>query len=196
MNEDYLWDKTGEPDPEIEQLERKLSSLRYKRPAQPLPLPANSRWLFRHSFSPALAIAATLVILVLAGGLWFALHRSNKDERKGIAAGKAPEVSQPPQTASGPPPPVGPVNPTGEKIAQKGDEQSTSSTPPRRIIRHATAGRQQIIAKAQRANNASRAEEIARGEEAKAKLIMALHIASDKLNAVQKKIQGNPGPIS
>ena len=31
---DYLWDKTGEPDPEVQQLEEILSTLRY----QPRPL--------------------------------------------------------------------------------------------------------------------------------------------------------------
>jgi hypothetical protein len=195
MNEDYLWDKSGESDPEIEQLERTLSSLRYKRPAQPLPLPANSRWPFRHSFSPALAIAAALVILVLAGGLWFTLHRTNKDERNAVAAGKAPEVSQPTQTTSGPPPPVGPVNPTGESVAKKDDGQllPQSSPSPRRIVRRAPAEQRQLRARVQTLKQPSRAEEIARGEEAKAKLILALHIASDKLSAVQKKIQG---PIS
>jgi hypothetical protein len=35
MKEDYLWDKTGEPDPEIQQLEEILGTLRY----QPLQLP-------------------------------------------------------------------------------------------------------------------------------------------------------------
>src|SRR5205085_6486968 len=30
MNEDYLWDKSGEPDPEIQQLEEILKPLRYE----------------------------------------------------------------------------------------------------------------------------------------------------------------------
>ena len=44
-----------------------------------------------------------------------------------------------------------------------------------------------------------RQEELARrGEEAKAQLIKALHIASDKLNEVQKKFRGGQeqGPTS
>lgn len=32
MNENYLWDKTGEPDPEVEKLERLLGTLRHDRP--------------------------------------------------------------------------------------------------------------------------------------------------------------------
>ena len=30
MNEDYLWDKSGEPDPQIQQLEEILGTLRYR----------------------------------------------------------------------------------------------------------------------------------------------------------------------
>ena len=37
MNDDYLWDKTGEPDPQIQQLEEILGTLRYQ--PRPLPLP-------------------------------------------------------------------------------------------------------------------------------------------------------------
>ena len=34
MNEDYLWDRTGPPDPEIERLERTLAPLRYRHRAE------------------------------------------------------------------------------------------------------------------------------------------------------------------
>ena len=40
MNEDYLWDKTGE-DPEIEKLENALQVFRYKETAPPA-LPAKA----------------------------------------------------------------------------------------------------------------------------------------------------------
>ena len=43
MKEDYLWDKSGEVDADVERLENVLSSLRYKRPAEPLPLPVVKR---------------------------------------------------------------------------------------------------------------------------------------------------------
>ena len=39
MNDDYLWDRTGEPDPEIQQLEEILGTLRYQ--PQPLAIPAH-----------------------------------------------------------------------------------------------------------------------------------------------------------
>ncbi len=34
MNEDYLWDRSGPPDPEIERLERTLAPLRYRHRAK------------------------------------------------------------------------------------------------------------------------------------------------------------------
>lgn len=60
MNEDYLWDKSGEPDPQIQELEQILAPLRY----QPTPLVMPQR-----NYAP-LAIAATLLLALLAGGLW------------------------------------------------------------------------------------------------------------------------------
>ena len=67
MNEDYLWDKSGAPDPEIQQLEEILGTLRY----QPQPL----RVAPRRNYLALLAIAATLLIALLAGGLWLLLPK-------------------------------------------------------------------------------------------------------------------------
>ena len=39
MNDNYLWDRSGEPDPEIQKLEELLGELRYQ--PQPLQIPAN-----------------------------------------------------------------------------------------------------------------------------------------------------------
>jgi len=64
MNEDYLWDKSGEPDPQIQELEQILAPLRYQ--PKPLELPVVRR---RNYFSLA-AIAATLLVALLAGGIW------------------------------------------------------------------------------------------------------------------------------
>lgn len=69
MNDDYLWDKSGEPDPQIQQLEEILGTLRYQ--AKPLQLPR------RRNYFPWLAIAAAIVITLLAGGLW--LRIQNQD---------------------------------------------------------------------------------------------------------------------
>jgi hypothetical protein len=67
MNDDYLWDKSGEPDPEVQQLEEILGTLRYQHrtleiPSQPIG--------HRRSYFPILAIAATVALAIVAGGLW------------------------------------------------------------------------------------------------------------------------------
>lgn len=67
MNEDYLWDKSGEPDPQIQELEEILAPLRYQ-PA-PLIFPVTPK----RSYFPMLAIAATVLIALLAAGLWLRL---------------------------------------------------------------------------------------------------------------------------
>lgn len=64
MKEDYLWDKSGEPDPQIQELEQILAPLRYQ--PKPLELPA----VRRRNYLSLAAIAATLLVALLAGGLW------------------------------------------------------------------------------------------------------------------------------
>lgn len=68
MNDDYLWDRSGEPDPEIQQLEEILGTLRY----QPKPLKIAPR----RNYLALLAIAATVLISVIAGGLWLQIKNS------------------------------------------------------------------------------------------------------------------------
>lgn len=68
MKDDYLWDKTGEPDPEIQQLEKILGTLRYQ--PKPLELPQNLVVPRRRNYFPLLAIAASLLLALLAGGIW------------------------------------------------------------------------------------------------------------------------------
>jgi hypothetical protein len=64
VNDDYLWDRSGPPDPEVEKLEKLLG--RYKHDA-PLRVAAHRRrWAW-------VAVAATLLLLV-GGGYLFRLH--------------------------------------------------------------------------------------------------------------------------
>jgi hypothetical protein len=67
MNEDYLWDKSGEPDPQIQQLEEILGTLRYQ--PKPLRIPAGLSLHHRRRYF-AIAIAAAVVIALVAAGLW------------------------------------------------------------------------------------------------------------------------------
>ena len=68
--DDYLWDKSGEPDPEIVKLEQKLAAFQHRRPAADFPqiVPARRRifpWDWSQPF-PALATAAAALV-ILAG---------------------------------------------------------------------------------------------------------------------------------
>lgn len=200
MNEDYLWDKSGESDPEIERLENTLGRLRYRRPAEPLPLPATSRWAFRFSFPhPALAAAAALLLLLLAGGLWLGLQRrSGQAESVSAPVNSGPQAEKPREhKASGVRPPLGSGNPVDDKLSASAGNQGSvgpDKTTPRKRLPRRFSGTRQLTARHGKDKAAPGREQLAReGEQAKAQLIMALHIASDKLNAVQKKIQTNPG---
>lgn len=73
MNDDYLWDKSGDPDPEIQELEEILAPLRYQ--PKPLIIPVTRK----RNYLPLLAIAATVLIALLAAGVWLRL-RTEKAE--------------------------------------------------------------------------------------------------------------------
>jgi hypothetical protein len=60
MNDDYLWDKSGEPDPEVERLETLLGEFRHKKPLRAAP----ARQWFHYA-------AAAAVLAVAASGSWF-----------------------------------------------------------------------------------------------------------------------------
>lgn len=98
MNDDYLWDGSGNPDPEVERLERILSRLRSKRPPPELPkdLPLSPEVSEatielsegkRRRVIPYLAVAAAVLVAIL--GSWFYIRQ--------------PEVSWPVETLAGAP---------------------------------------------------------------------------------------------
>lgn len=70
---DYLWDGTGEPDPEIQKLEAILGRFRHDRPAPVFPdIAPTQEWNWfpwRVRFFPALAVSATVVAVVAAAVL-------------------------------------------------------------------------------------------------------------------------------
>ena len=190
MNEDYLWDKSGETDPEIAELERQLGRLRFKAAAHPLALPTAlpaTAW-YRRNFSSMVAIAATLVILLLAGGLWLSWRGSIFND------GKILQVAD-----SGPRPPIGPIDSTtaaNKPEAPQVNNSASNTVQPARFRDRARSERRRELIAARAAINQARArreQQLAReGEAAKAQLIRALYITSDALNTVQRKIQGEP----
>lgn len=68
---DYLWDRTGEPDPDVVRLEQLLGSLRLQRPAPAFP---PKRTATRRAFAVAMrSLTAAAVLLLVAATVWFAL---------------------------------------------------------------------------------------------------------------------------
>jgi hypothetical protein len=67
MNDDYLWDRSGEPDPEVERLERVLGKYRYQD--KPLSPALRSRLSERRGGWLRLAAVAAAILIALAG-LW------------------------------------------------------------------------------------------------------------------------------
>jgi len=101
MNDDYLWDKTGQPDPEIQQLEEILGTLRYQ--PKPLVLPR------RRNYFPLLAIAASILLAILAGSIWLRVRSRNETpKQQAQVETPTPKLIEPPKSpqnrsASNPP---------------------------------------------------------------------------------------------
>lgn len=75
MSEDYLWDRSGEPDPEVEKLEHLLGQLRHNRPAPAFP--ASVVPLRRSRIALLLPrLAAAAAVLLLIGGIWIWMQPS------------------------------------------------------------------------------------------------------------------------
>src|SRR5437763_5632521 len=73
MNENYLWDRSGEPDPEVQNLEQILGSLRYQ--PRPLEIPNDVRLKVNRPLFTKLAIAAAIGLIAVALGLWVNFNR-------------------------------------------------------------------------------------------------------------------------
>jgi hypothetical protein len=178
---DYLWDRSGEPDKEIQELEELLAPLGYQ--PRPLQIPADVAPERRRRLYPALAIAATIALAALALGLWLAINHDSAVQPLQVT--KTP-VQSPDPRAMIPPAPLP-------------KEQELIATAPKRPANqtvHYFPGRP--AAKRGRNVNAGSqpdAESIARtealeGEAAKEQLLTALRIVSVKLNHAQQRTQG------
>jgi len=183
---DYSWDKTGEPDPEVQELEEILGTLRYQ--PRPLDIPAGlqvgrERSFFR-GLAPRLAIAATIAMLLLGLGVWLGLQRLQRNQ-------PAQLVKNPDTPAAKPSPAnesnqdqkivVAPVNnPTPPRIVAAGQRplnQPQFAANTKRVRDKRVSGQQLTAARRQEA------------EAAKDQLMLAFRMASAKLNFAQKKAQ-------
>jgi hypothetical protein len=181
MEDKYLWDRSGEPDPEVQKLEEILGTLRYQ--AQSLEIPQHIQVGRRRSFSPALAIAAALAFFAILLGLWFGFHR-----RQTAPALEAKHDSQIDQQINAPQPQPVPGNQPLQAAVVK--------SPKPAVIEKGSAAQRNFLA-ARDQSRSPRAEireprltprELAEKEQ----VLVALRLVSAKLNLAQRKTQGVP----
>jgi hypothetical protein len=97
-NDDYLWDRSGPPDPDVKRLERKLASLAQQNPPPRLLLPESRMGKRPFRAYAALATAAAILIGVLLGGTAF-VRRMNSQAWDLTRAGGTPTISSRPAGA-------------------------------------------------------------------------------------------------
>lgn len=185
MNEDYLWDKTGE-DLEIEKLENALQAFRYRETAPPA-LPANAvpseketpRGFFQFAFAFA-ACAACVVVLL---GVWFQFSSNEIEVVEDLT-----ETISPPTVSD-------------EIFVKKPDVTtvSTINNPPQTVKRNIVKIRKSVppVARQNKITVARNVEvktpSVKLTEEEKyayEQLMLALSITGSKLKLVRDKVEG------
>ena len=175
MKEDYLWDKTGEPDPGIQELEEILGTLRYQPKPLELPqdlLPTRQR---RNHF-PIVAIAATVLLALLAAGVWLRVRTQSESQPKQASVTPAPSTVDEKTT-------VAPKN-DEEVKEQKTEQVRKGGSPP--LPRHS---------KHRSSSTALAKRERKEALEAKQQVMLALRLTTEKLSLVHKKNQSPSNQI-
>jgi hypothetical protein len=179
MEDNYLWDRSGEPDPEVQQLEETLGTLRYQ--PQPLEIPRNIRPGRRRSFFRAMAIAAAIALFAILLGLWISFNRRQavpptqaRNSQIDQNTNERPPQAIPDQQAS--PVPVAVSSPK-PLVIQKRES-------PRNLL----AGNKTPGTRTQIRQPGLTAQELAEKEQ----VLIALRLVSAKLNLAQRKTQGAP----
>jgi len=175
MNDKYLWDRSGEPDPEIQQLEELLGTLRYE--PQPLEIPAHFQIARRRSFYPPLAIAASLLFFAVAIGLWINFSRRPTAVASNPPGTQQPAIAVPTATQTSMPSQRRPENAANAPAAPKPFTATprpvlASYKPPRRSARPPKLTPEELALKEQ--------------------VLLALRLTSTKLNVAQRSVQGAP----
>jgi len=175
MDDKYLWDRSGKPDPEIQELEEILSTLRYQ--PRPLEIPAHFQIARRRSLFPPLAIAATLILFAVAIGLWI---KSNQG-RESIANKPAATSDQ--------------GNTAGPAIANPGPAEFNAGNTPKvdGPPRQEAPKPRPLLAVNKSRTRKSQPPKLTPEELAlKEQVLIALRLTSAKLNVAQRSIQGPP----
>jgi hypothetical protein len=173
MEDNYLWDGSGEPDPQIQELEQILGKLRYQ--PQPLEIPNNLAIGRRRPLFPAMAIAAAIGLLAVMLGLWFYFQHNQVTTEQA-------RTNQPiEQTAIKPP-----ESPVTQEVSQ--------ASKPADAQRHRGQSRTLLaVNKIRRTRPEIPEPKLTPAELAeKEQLLAALRLVSAKLNVAQRKTQGFP----
>ena len=179
MNEDYLWDRTGKADEEIEELERVLGKQKYQPRQLEIPVGVN----VSHKSLPlrALAIAATIAIIMLGAGLW--RIRQSRELQTARVTNSSPTER-------------GLESPASTSVtASSAGEGARASIPDTTFNRANRSGRSPLLASVERKQLATKAEprlpanEVAEAQAAKKQLLLALRVVSAKLTVAQKRTQ-------
>ncbi len=167
MSDKYLWDKSGEPDDEVQHLESLLSEFRYT--PRPLVLPEAMPKAIIYSFTAVrYAAIAAVALLALGVGIWLSARTTTPVPE--VAGTITPTPTATPEQLPAPPPEMSPAP------APKFVKQLQTNAPKAHFAKHPP----------KRAPRKSLEQE---GEEAKEKVLYALQITSEKLNLIAKKVQ-------
>ena len=175
MEDNYLWDVSGEPDPEVQELEEILGTLRYQ--PQPLEIPSRIPVDRRRSFFPAMAIAAAIALLAVLCGIWFSINR-----RQAVPALEAKQTD--PNRDAGPP----------QVVRNNQASPAPASSPKPKVLQQRELPRNLLArnlrrgARTQIPQPGLTARELAEKEQ----VLIALRLVSAKLNLAQRKTQGTP----
>jgi len=169
MNEEYLWDKSGEPDPEIQQLEQILGTLRYE--PKPLDLSDEVQRRSRNRYLSLMAIAATLLIALIAGGLWLRVRsKANRPlDNVKVQSPKPQQVSPKIEDQK-----------TNEILAAVSDKPRHNAESKLKEVRQPRTLQPSNMTALERKQ----------ALEAKEQLMIALRLTSEKLNLAHRKAQG------
>jgi len=181
MEDNYLWDRSGEPDPEVQKLENILGTLRYQ--PQPLEIPQHIQ-AGRRSFFPATAIAAALALFAVLLGLWFGFHR--RQTTPALAAKHDSQIDQQ-DKAPQPQPQSVPGNEPSQAAAVQNPKPTVfekRSAVPRNLL----ARDQSRTPRTEIREPGLTSQELAEKEQ----VLVALRLVSAKLNLAQRKTQGVP----
>jgi len=175
MNDNYLWDRTGEPDKEIQELEELLGELRYQ--PKPLHIPADITIGRKRSFYLPVTIAAAIIMVAILSALWFQFSRkpTAPTVRSKQDAPVTPANVNQPESSPEPKPLVVKDAPNQQK-------------PRRQLNQNLLAINKRPVMRRETLAPRLTPQELAEKEQ----VLVALRLVSAKLNLAQRKTVGAP----